>query len=217
MRSNNRRSSPLDPMSPLFTALNYAAFSGWCYVLYLVSSLVLPYFSSIPFDLIAKVQTPVLILEGICIIEVLRIALGDLPGNLVLGAVLHAIRLVVTTQVLPHDALEGHWTSPAVLLSWAVTEVSRYPMYMFPDSGVCRSIRMVVPLLTFPVGAFSEAYGAFIVFGQQDTEVLLKILLAGMLFVNGVLGPTMAYPALLKKGLPVLRLGKKRDASKKKE
>ena len=34
-----------------------------------------------------------------------------------------------------------------------------------------------------------------------------------VVFVNGVLGPTMAYPALLKKGLPILT-GK---ADKKKE
>jgi len=218
MPSNSRRSSVVAPLSPLFTVLNYLAFFGWSYVLYLVSVLLLPALPSVPSDFIATVQTPVLVLEGVCIIEVLRIAVGDLPGNLLLGAVLHAIRLVAITQVLSHSALEGLWTGPAVILSWAVTEVSRYPMYIFPNSGVCRSIRMVVPLVTFPIGAISEGYGAFTVFVQSDTDVLVKILLAGMLFVNGVLGPTMAYPALLKKGLPVLGLGtsKKSDASKKK-
>ena len=70
---------------------------------------------------------------------------------------------------------------------------------------------MVVPLLTFPVGAFSEAYGAYIVFVDSKTPLGLKIALSAVLFVNGVLGPTMAYPALLKKGLPVLGLCRKRE------
>lgn len=188
-------------------------------MLYLVITLILPSLQSVPSSELAigKVQTPVLILEGICIIEVLRIAVGDLPGNLALGAVLHAIRLVATTQVLLHGAVP-YWNAPAVLLSWSITEVSRYPMYMFPNVDACRSIRMVVPLISFPVGCFAEGYGAYVVFTQEDTSPVLKLVLAAMLFVNGVLGPTMAYPALLKKGLPVLGLGKKRaDASKKRE
>ena len=55
-------------------------------------------------------------------------------------------------------------------------------------------------------------------FSMEDTASWLKAVLAGMIFVNGVLGPTMAYPALLKKGLPILGLGNeiKRGRSSKK-
>jgi hypothetical protein len=37
-----------------------------------------------------------------------------------------------------------------------------------------------------------------------------------VVLVNSILGPTMAYPALLKKGLPVL-LGKGSDTTTKRE
>ena len=133
--------------------------------------------------------------------------MGDLPGNLVLGVVLHAIRFIAVLFVVPSNP--NSWIAGAVLLSWAFTEVARYLMYLFPSSETCRSIRMVVPLATFPVGAIAEGYGAYLLFSMEDTASWLKAVLAGMIFVNGVLGPTMAYPALLKKGLPILGLGNK--------
>jgi hypothetical protein len=199
---------PLAPLGPLFTVLNWVACAGWSYILY---DLLTNQYISYPnlSDVDEHVLTVVLGLEVICIVEVVRIVLGDLPGNLVLGLVLHAIRFTALTQILPR--LQNHWTGPAVIASWAVTEVTRYPMYIFPKSEACRSVRMVVPLFTFPIGAFSEAYGAFLVLSAEDTPSLLKMAIWIVLFVNGVLGPTMAYPALLKKGLPVVGLGKRRD------
>eukprot|EP00569_Conticribra_weissflogii_P003751 CAMPEP_0171331014 /NCGR_PEP_ID=MMETSP0878-20121228/2406_1 /TAXON_ID=67004 /ORGANISM="Thalassiosira weissflogii, Strain CCMP1336" /LENGTH=144 /DNA_ID=CAMNT_0011831445 /DNA_START=430 /DNA_END=864 /DNA_ORIENTATION=+ len=102
-----------------------------------------------------------------------------------------------------------------VLYSWALTEVGRYPMYIFPSSSRARFVRMVLPIVTFPLGAFAEAMGAYRVFmelkenfGEFDAYRLLKMGLLGMVIsVNSLLGPTLAYPALLKKGVPVL-LGK---------
>ena len=213
-----RRSSP-SSLAPVFTVLNAVAFAGWLFVLYRTILLIHPTFPSIPETLVDEVQHQILFLEAICVVEVIRIAIGDLPGNLVLGAVLHAIRLTATTQVMPNPVLASHWTAPAILLSWAVTEVSRYPMYIFPDSSLCRNVRMVVPLFTFPVGCIAEGTGAYIVLMRGEaTELWLKVILMAVLFVNGVLGPTMAYPALLKKGLPVLGVGKQKvDSSKKKE
>ena len=205
------------PLAPVFTVLNAIAFAGWLFVLYRTILLIYPTFpSSIPENLVDEVQHQILFLEGICIVEVIRIAIGDLPGNLVLGVVLHAIRLTATTQVMPNPVLASHWTAPAILLSWAVTEVSRYPMYIFPGSSACRSVRMVVPLFTFPVGCIAEGTGAYIVLMRGDTALWLKAILIAVLFVNGVLGPTMAYPALLKKGLPVLGIGKGKAGSYKK-
>ena len=81
-------------------------------------------------------------------------------------------------------------------------------MYIYPEIQKLRSIRLVVPLATFPVGAFSEAWAAYLVFCNPESPLGLKAALSVVLFVNGILGPTLAYPALLKKGLPILGLTK---------
>jgi hypothetical protein len=199
--------SVLDPLSPIFKVLNWIALLGWSTVLVKIVT------NNGTID--EEIDNLVFSLECICLVEVVRIILGDLPGNLVLGVVLHGIRLATIFQVLPR--LVGDWTQTAVLASWAITEVTRYPMYMFPQSSIIRSIRMVVPLATFPIGAFSEAFAAFKVFKADDDEApwWLSLVLVAVLFINVALGPTMAYPALLKKGLPILGLGRKSIKKKK--
>mmetsp|Transcript_16123 Transcript_16123/g.37395 ORF Transcript_16123/g.37395 Transcript_16123/m.37395 type:complete len:203 (-) Transcript_16123:77-685(-) len=191
--------------STIFSILNCSAFCGWSYVLFRLFHVIFQ-----PADgsgIVAELHTPVLALEGICAIEIARIFFGDLKGNLALGIVLHAIRLLtlLKTMVL----LPNHWTGAVILGSWAVTEVLRYPMYIFPNNQFFRSVRLVVPLITFPVAAYSEFYGAYILFTDPKTSLLLKVALSVVLFVNGILGPTLAYPALLKKGLPILGFGKR--------
>ena len=193
-------------ISKVFSILNWVAFFGWSFVSY---RLLFLFQSSSETETITNdLQTPVLTLEAICAVEIVRIFFGSLKGNFVLGIVLHAIRLVTVLETITR--LPNHWTGGAILASWAVTEVFRYPMYIFPNSQICRSVRMVVPLVTFPIGAFCEAYGAYLVFVDPETPLALKFALSAVLFVNGVLGPTLAYPALLKKGLPILSLGKAR-------
>ena len=225
--SSSSRTSPLAPLAPLFYLLNWVAFVGWSYVLFFLIFWYTEDDANSDNDgaaLLSATRTPVLLLEGICVVEVLRIFLKDLPGNLILGVILHAIRFTAILEVLPRavaitqqlqPSSSSSWTAPAILLSWAVTEVTRYPMYLFPSSTLCRSIRMVVPLVTFPIGACAEFCGAYQVFfastttddmGQLVVPVWLKILLVVMMLVNGILGPYLAYPALLKKGLPVLGL-----------
>ena len=162
-----------------------------------------------------------LFLEVICFIEVGRIAVGQLKGNLVLGVVLHMIRMTCILLVLP-DGLAGKmggqlFLSMLVLYSWSLTECCRYPMYLLPSSAKARNIRLIMPIFTFPVGAAAEAIGAYRVL----TELLkgdlnddgdgsrfvywIKIGSLGLVvLINSLLGPTMAYPALLKKGIPVL-------------
>ena len=186
--------------SRIFAILNWIAFLGWSFVCYRL--LLLFQSSNDTRNVVTDLQTPVLALEGICAVEVVRIFIGDLKGNFILGLILHAIRIVTLLKTMV--MLPDHWTGVVILGSWAVTEVFRYPMYMFPANQFCRSIRMVVPLVTFPIGAFSEAYSALVVFYHPETSLLLKVALFGVLFINGILGPTMAYPALLKKGLPIL-------------
>ncbi len=175
-----------------------------------------------------------LFLEIICFIEVGRIALGQLKGNLALGVVLHAIRMSCLLIVLPggfggkvgsNQLSNQDLIGRLVLYSWALTEVGRYPMYIFPTSSKARFVRMVLPIVTFPLGAFAEAVGAYRVFmeltansEEMDGQRLLKMGLLGMVIsVNSILGPTLAYPALLKKGVPVLlgKAGSKDGKSKK--
>ncbi|CAB9517562.1 expressed unknown protein [Seminavis robusta] len=210
--SSNRKKSPLAPLAPAFSGLNWVAFGGWLYVLVsLMASLLVS--SDTQQETLSKVRMPTIALEGICVIEVLRIALGDVPGNITLGSILHTIRITAIVQVLPRAAAiqetnNSSWHAvTAVLFSWAVTEVSRYPMYMFPTNNLARSIRMVVPLVTFPIGAVAEFAGAYTVMvSDTDVPLWLQFLLVVMMLVNGALGPYLAYPHLLKKGLPVLGL-----------
>ena len=223
-KKEGRKKSILTPFAPLFTLLNWVAFVGWTYVSYQL--LWMQMSSSNSEDGMDALHPIVLALECICLIEVLRIVVGDLPGNVVLGVVLHAIRLTVLTVVLPQSSTDNaSFWGQAIFASWAVTEVSRYPMYMFPGNTVLRDIRMIVPLVTFPLGAAAEGYATFLVWKLQQQSALAitrlpnwqHILLLGVLFVNGILGPTTAYPALLKKGLPVLGLAKKKRSIKKKK
>jgi hypothetical protein len=167
------------------------------------------------------------ILELICIIEVCRIAFGQLKGNLVLGLVLHAMRLACLIHVLPDNILlvPCDVTTMLVLYAWSITEVTRYPMYLYPTSDIARRVRLVVPLFTFPVGCMAEAYGSYRTLLKEwkhmDEEGvernLIKMAMLGMvILINGLLGPTMAYPALIKKGIPSL-MGTKIDERKTKQ
>ncbi len=230
----------------IFSFLNMGALLGWTFVLLLLLFQISIIQSSLP-SIIQQLTMPffdattnttsdrlpiidlLLFLEGICFIEVGRIAIGQLKGNLVLGVILHLIRMSCLLIVLPEGLTSSSETnvliSTLVLYSWALTEVGRYPMYLFPSSSMARYVRLVLPIVTFPVGAFAEAVGAYwhlkqlLAVGANDndaTRSLLHWIQVGLLVlvvgINSLLGPTMAYPALLKKGLPVL-MGKK-DKSK---
>mmetsp|Transcript_9506 Transcript_9506/g.11998 ORF Transcript_9506/g.11998 Transcript_9506/m.11998 type:complete len:246 (+) Transcript_9506:72-809(+) len=241
----------------IFTFLNMGALLGWTFVLFLLLSqlsaiqsflpltiqqLTLPFFDTPIFDTTTSspddrlpIINLLLFLEGICFIEVGRIAIGQLKGNLVLGVILHLIRMSCLLIVLPAGLTSPSDTkvmiSTLVLYSWALTEVGRYPMYLFPSSAMTRYVRLVLPIVTFPVGAFAEAVGAYwhlkqlLLVGADDAatrspfhwvQVGLLVMVVG---INSLLGPTMAYPALLKKGLPVLlgKKGKSKSTRKKKD
>ena len=96
-------------------------------------------------------------------------------------------------------------------------------MYLFPDAKLARYVRLVVPLFTFPLGAAAEAIGAYrVLIGLMGEEYDRSIVhwvkvgsLAMVVLINSILGPSMAYPALLKKGLPVLMgKGEKKNSKK---
>ena len=100
-------------------------------------------------------------------------------------------------------------------------------MYIFPKSNIARNVRLVLPMITFPIGCAAEAFGAYTVLielltmsddensdnASEDSMLYwVKIASLGMvLLINGLLGPTMAYPALLKKGMRVLRGNKSKN------
>ena len=145
------------PSAVLVDLLNPIALAGWSYVAYLVATTAPPHSAALQ---------PALALELICCVEVLRMVLSDLPGNLVLGAVLHSIRILALTVILPRTDPSNAWLATAVLGAWAATEVSRYPMYVVKGVSAARLLRMVVPMATFPLGCGAEAYSAWLVFQQ---------------------------------------------------
>ena len=215
----------------IFSFLNIGALLGWTLVLVLLISQTSCVQTALP-SLIQQWTMPffdtngdrlpiidlLLFLEGICFIEVGRIAVGQLKGNIVLGAVLHLIRTSCLLIVLPAGLSSSSDTtalfSTLILYSWALTEVGRYPMYLFPTSIMARYVRLVLPIVTFPIGAFAEAVGAYWHLKQlldgadMTTRSAMYWVQVGLLVIvvsiNSLLGPTMAYPALLKKGIPVL-------------
>ena len=140
----------------IFTFLNMGALIGWTFVLILLLSqlsliqsslpsliqqLTMPFFDATITNASSSDRLPIiyllLFLEGICFIEVGRIAVGQLKGNLVLGVILHLIRMSCLLIVLPVGLSSSSGAnvliSTLVLYSWALTEVGRYPMYLFPS------------------------------------------------------------------------------------
>ena len=197
-KEEEMKSSSFGLFRPMFQLLNYVAFVGWMYVLY---QLLVQQTSS---------RWLLLGLEGICFLEVMRILVGDIKGNFVLGIVLHMIRTTIILIVLP---VVPTMIQNGILWSWSITEVARYPMYIFYGNSLLRNIRLVVPIVTFPIGAISEGYGAWMVLTTSEKPSLfVTCILILVLFINGVLGTLLAYPALLRKGLPIL-LGKKKKTT----
>ena len=216
-------------MESIFTLLNAAALLGWSSVLLILLTNALvgrPIFVSEGGDggLGGGARIPLIdllfVLEAICFVEVGRIAVGRLRGNLLLGAVLHTVRASCLIFVLPDALTRGDRAAGWVLSAWSVTEVCRYPMYLLPASSAARRVRLAAPLFTFPAGCAAEAYGAYralaMEWGGGGGDPVKLGLLGMVILVNGLLGPTMAYPALLKKGLPAL-MGKTEGQRAKEE
>ncbi len=224
-------------MEFIFTLMNAAALLGWSSVLLILLTSALIGGRPLYYAPEGGGRIPLIdllfALEAICFVEVCRIAFGKLRGNLVLGLVLHVVRTSCLIYVLPDGLPRGDRTALCVLYAWSITEVCRYPMYLLPNkasssssssssaSALARRVRLVAPLFTFPPGCAAEAYGAYRALlatmdrndggggGSEQDPVKLGLLVM-VILVNGLLGPTMAYPALLKKGLPAL-MGKKAE------
>jgi hypothetical protein len=113
-----------------------------------------------------------------------------------------------------------------VFLAWSVTEIFRY-LYYITRSPVAEKLRALVPVVTFPLGAFYEGYTCWQVL--QATALKGVSVKAGlsMMFTtwtpfqlvcllvvaNNALGGVAAYPGFLAKafGKKRARKGKKGD------
>merc|ERR1712216_322718 len=136
----------------------------------------------------------VLFVEILCCTETVKIALGMLRGDLALSFPVHYPRLLMFFVTLPHAEVSA-FVVRLILLAWAFTEVGRYPMILFPDSKALKVVRYAVPLVTFPMGAGTEAYAAYKVHQVTPLEQnpLLYVALTLVMLVN-VVGGTVWYP-----------------------
>ena len=170
--------------------LNAVALAGWAILLlvYLV------YFMS---PLPTAWWWLTLACELICASEVAQIVLGILRGRVILGVALHGTRLIILTAVMPLPDIAPSLTTSLVLLAWATTEVSRYPMFL-SDALTVRKLRYAVPVLTFPVGAGGEAWLAWLAL-DQISNPLLYVAVWLIIPSNVIGGATYAYPGIIKK------------------
>ena len=63
---------------------------------------------------------------------------------------------------LPNAAVSA-FVAKLILAAWSATEVARYPMVLFPSSAGLKTFRYLMPLVTFPLGAGTEAFAAYTV------------------------------------------------------
>lgn len=141
-----------------------------------------------------EVFSSVVVLETVCIVEVMRIMFGSLKGNLKLGIGLHLTRAFVILIIFP--CLGDHVACILVLSAWTLTEIFRYPLYIFGGSLV-EKLRYVVPIFTFPLGAGGEAWGMYVALPQLSG--FFKYQAMFHIFVN-IVGGLVVYPDLVKKG-----------------
>ena len=179
-------------MSAVQRYVNIFAFMGWFRVLAGV-------FAESP-----DTFRTTMMVQAVCVVEVLQIAIGLQKGNLPLGIALHLVRVVVLTQALP--VLGWCLATKGVLMSWAVTEMCRYPMFLQPYSGLLRKLRYTVPVLTFPTGAGSEAWACYqaATAGARDRPDAVYYVLLGVVVTN-ILGGLYAYVGIVDKARKALK------------
>ncbi|KAJ1445555.1 hypothetical protein M885DRAFT_626074 [Pelagophyceae sp. CCMP2097] len=182
-------------MEFVWTALNCVALVGWAVVLVALAR-------ADPADgalwTAGPLKTAVVLLEGLCCVDVVRMLVGNLRGNKVMGVVLHYSRMFVCANAFRNtrdDAVR------MVLYAWAITEVCRYPAYIWKSSSIAQKLRYGMPMLTFPLGVSGEVLAVWFALPRLGGGVFL--LACAQLGVN-VLGGLAAYPGLVKKGLKTL-------------
>jgi len=149
----------------------------------------------------------VLLLEVICASETAQIAAGILRGDFKLSFVVHYTRFMMLFVTIPHAAVNETVVN-LILLAWSLTEVGRFPMVLFPESKLLKTVRYGVPLITFPMGAGTEAYAAYLVLLKTDNMFLKGLL--GVIILTNIVGGVLWYPGMIKKVILSLDNKKKR-------
>lgn len=181
-------------------ALNICALVGWVVVI----ATMLVSWDDVSLASGSSLQRAILILESICAFEVLQIVIGTAQGNLALGIILHLVRLLVITVILP--ALPTVLASKLIVVSWALTEICRYPMFLRPRSTRFRTLRYLIPVLTFPIGAGAEAWAAYLSLAHMSRRSpLLRGCVALVAPSNVILGALIGYPTILKRARSELK------------
>ena len=173
-------------------AMNWTSFIGWCSVA--VQTSLDFYAQRSPTPLLL---TMVLVLEVLCASETLQIAAGILRGDFALSFVVHYTRSMMLFVAMPHAAVNGT-IAKLILVAWSLTEVGRFPMVLFPKSKLLKTVRYATHLITFPLGAGTEAYAAYLVLLETTNNMFLKGLLGLIVFTN-VVGGVAWYPGMIKK------------------
>merc|ERR1711871_161767 len=169
-------------MGSFTTLLNWTAFLGWAVLAAITcstwSDAVKPS---------ERVLQLVLFCEFLCCTETVKIALGMLRGDFALSFTVHYTRLLMFFVTLPHAEVSP-LVVKLILLAWSFTEVGRYPMVLFPESQALKTIRYSIPLVTFPMGAGTEAFAAYKVHQvtPPDQTPLLYAALTLVMLVNVV-------------------------------
>jgi len=193
------------------------ALVGWTVVLLIAvrSLLFLPADQRLSND--STFFTFLLFCELICASEVVRIGLGMMRGDILLGFTVHYTRLLMIFVVMPDPSVTC-LNQKVIILAWAATEVARYPMVIFRDIKPLRTLRYAVPLITFPQGAGSEAWAAFSLLQVTNNQMLFGALCLVVLINVG--GGLVWYPSMVRKvhkSLYVQQTQKKNDTVKKKK
>lgn len=183
------------------TALNVTAFVGWAAVLGMLAST----WPTVTFS-DEGLSRAVLVLEAVCIFEVVQIALGMARGNLALGFFIHIVRALTIFVVMP--VIPASLTTKLVLLAYSLTECCRYPMYLAPDAKPIRMLRCLAPVVTFPLGAGAEAYAAYHGYSTGllgAHSAFIQTCVALVVPINFILGGMLGYPMIIKKALSALK------------
>ena len=141
-----------------------------------------------------------LCLECVCWFEVVQILTGAAKGNAALGVSIHVARSIVLLVVFP--TVPTATAAKLSLLAWVLTEVMRYPMFLAPHSKILRNLRYFTPLLTFPLGAFSEAAACYTALPLLTSPIKY---IAGVVVPYNTIGFFAGYGVMLKKALETLK------------
>ena len=194
--------------SKVWSVINVALLMGWGFLTFLMLNNVEGKWNEVSIRPVVAMTT---VLEIFCVIEVIRMAMSG-SGNVALGVALHYTRLFVCIKVWPVLSKQGVGSDliDATLAAWTLTEICRYPFYIF-RSPIAEKVRYFVPILTFPVGAAAEAMSCYYASGYlaqpYSTLALVQV------FVNTI-GGLMTWPQLIRKGLRICGFIKKKQKKK---